>query len=148
MERMKIEKPTTVYFPEYRRSFRNVKCAICQLPGETTGEVVGHHLGHNKNRDDWLIGLCGRHHQGQPESVHTAPIEAAWWAEYCPDLARAAIEVSMESVFDENQCTFVGSDADLIVFAKESPDIVMHGIAIWCEKAHAEFSEKWAADHG
>ncbi len=121
-------KPTTVRDKAYRRSFKDKPCIVCGLPGDETGEVVGHHLAHEKWRDDHLIALCGRHHQGHPESVHAAPVEAAWWAEYAPDLVLSALD-----------CVELGeSDRAAMAWAEHFPETVMDALKQWAEKEYSD----------
>ncbi len=139
-----VPKPITVYFPKYRRSFREQECTVetCALPG-STGEVVGHHLLHSKNRDDWLIALCGRHHQGHPESVHVAAVEAVWWATHAPDFTTDTVTFMLDQMNPQRAHQFHG---DIKGYAAQHPDIIMDGLKMWCELAHTMFQQVQA--HG
>ncbi len=68
---------TSVTDKAYRDSFRDRSCIVCGFP-----ESIGHHIGHDRLRDDHLIPLCGSCHMG----LHNSDNEAVWWAEHVPDL--------------------------------------------------------------
>lgn len=126
-----IPKPTTVHDPKYRRSFKDKPCIVCGLPGDETGEVVGHHLGHDKHRDDHLIALCTKHHQGHPESVHAADNEAEWWGMYAEEL----VLMALSEMIDEPLALSNGRHwADVL------PDGVMEALKLWCER---EYEGEW-----
>ncbi len=85
---------TAVRDKRHREGFRHRRCTLCGGP-----ESIGHHIGHDKLRDDHTIALCGSCHG----SLHRHHSEALWWAERVPDLVLLGLKAWAERDFEEQR---------------------------------------------
>ncbi len=82
---------TRVENAKYRKAFRNRNCIRCGNQG-----AVGHHLRHQRLRDDHTVALCGTCHA----DLHAAANEAVWWAQCVPDLVMLGLDMWAEADYE------------------------------------------------